>query len=227
MGRTARDIRLGQWKDTRTFTTVHFLYILCKEPAHIVQRPTGKTPGAPDGQSACQRHSHFSHHSPQHLRSQDHNHLSFNSPHLSPTIKTPVKSMFRPVTHCPVYGSYSWTKPDPFATYLCVSPPWSFQWPPPFLLFHVIQAYWPKDCYRHPSNPDPLRLYSIHPLSPSDSLPCVTSINTLVWPIPSVSPNLCHDTATVCNPIYIVYMCIPNKSSKHPSHHIQNCRSYY
>ncbi len=35
-----------------TFTTIHFLYILRKGPAHIVQRPTGKTPGAPDGQSA-------------------------------------------------------------------------------------------------------------------------------------------------------------------------------
>ncbi len=29
-----------------------FLYILRKGPAHIVQWPTGKTPGAPDGQSA-------------------------------------------------------------------------------------------------------------------------------------------------------------------------------
>ncbi len=29
-----------------------YIYILWKGPAHIVQRPTGKTPGAPDGQSA-------------------------------------------------------------------------------------------------------------------------------------------------------------------------------
>ncbi len=49
VGRAARAIRLGQWKDICTFTTIHFLYILRKGPAHIVQRPTGKTPGAPDG----------------------------------------------------------------------------------------------------------------------------------------------------------------------------------
>ncbi len=44
---------------------------------------------------------------------------------------------------------------------------------------------------RHPA---PLRLCSIHPISPSASLPCVTSINTLVWPIPSVSHSLSRDT---------------------------------
>ncbi len=40
MGRAARAIRLDQWKDIRTFTTIHFLYILRKGPAHIVQQPT-------------------------------------------------------------------------------------------------------------------------------------------------------------------------------------------
>ncbi len=41
---------------------------------------------------------------------------------------------------------------------------------------------------------------TVTPASPSGStqavfhsLPCVTSINTLVWPIPFVSPSLCHD----------------------------------
>ncbi len=33
------------------FIIIHSLY-LRDGPAHIVQRPTGKTPGAPDGQSA-------------------------------------------------------------------------------------------------------------------------------------------------------------------------------
>ncbi len=39
----------------RKFTIIHCLY-LCDGPAHIVQWPTGKTPGAPDGQSAIGMH---------------------------------------------------------------------------------------------------------------------------------------------------------------------------
>ncbi len=42
----------ARWKDIRTFTKIYFIYILRKGPAHIVQRSTGKSPGAPDGQSA-------------------------------------------------------------------------------------------------------------------------------------------------------------------------------
>ncbi len=49
--------RLGQWSyigypvRTCTYYNLFFIYIR-NGPAHIVQRPTGKTPGAPDGQSA-------------------------------------------------------------------------------------------------------------------------------------------------------------------------------
>ncbi len=41
------------WADEyrlRTFTIILYIY-LRNGPAHIVQRPTGKSPGAPDGQS--------------------------------------------------------------------------------------------------------------------------------------------------------------------------------
>ncbi len=54
--------RSGHWSGPmeeyilRAPTIIHlyiYIYIYLRNwPAHIVQRPTGKTPGAPDGQSA-------------------------------------------------------------------------------------------------------------------------------------------------------------------------------
>ncbi len=40
------------WYRDNTNIYIYIYYILRKGPAHIIQRPTGKTPGAPDGQSA-------------------------------------------------------------------------------------------------------------------------------------------------------------------------------
>ncbi len=61
----------------------------------------------------CVSGIHFSHLSHQPPQSFDHNHLSSDSPHLSPAIKTPFKSTLLPVTHCPVYRSLSQTDTRP------------------------------------------------------------------------------------------------------------------
>ncbi len=61
----------------------------------------------------CVSGIHFSHLSHQPPQSPDHNHLSSDSPHLSPAIKTPFKSTLLPVTHCPVYRSLPRTDTRP------------------------------------------------------------------------------------------------------------------
>ncbi len=73
------------------------------------------------GPYVSERLSHHSHHSHQHPRSEDHNHLSFDTPHLSSVIKTPVISTLLPISHCPVYRSHPGTKPD-LSILTCVFP---------------------------------------------------------------------------------------------------------
>ncbi len=73
------------------------------------------------GPYVSERLSHHSHHSHQHPRSEDHNHLSFDTLHLSSVIKTPVISTLLPISHCPVYRSHPRTKPD-LSILTCVFP---------------------------------------------------------------------------------------------------------
>ncbi len=66
----------------------------------------------------------------------------------------------------------------------------------PLLPFHVIPAIQTKDCNCKPSHLDQHWPCSTHPPSPSDSLLCVISINTPVWPLTYVSPSRCRDNIT-------------------------------
>ncbi len=122
--------------------------------------------------------SHFSRHSHQHPRSNNPYHLCFDSPHLSPAIKTPVISTLLPITHCPVYRSH--------ASDIPVSPP---------LLFSSAPTVQQRNshCKSHSINTLVLQLTSVSPSLCSDrrSDPTKMEVTTVrSSPSPAFAGNL-------------------------------------